>query len=192
MKRVVLSAWFWLLIAGCATPGAVADPPQLEGFPPGYASNASDFEKEILADGVVSYAEYERANLTIVECLEDAGIAVTQVVPASEEGFLNFNFVRTDDPGGARRVDAAYADCEKQYAQYVFAVYRKQNLPTGVELTERKADLVACLEGAGLSDVSADPTTTELAERFFIHGDNLTEAQVDCFFRYETVLHAEE
>lgn len=191
MRGVLFGAVVALLLVGCESSSSSESAP-IEGFPPGYAADASEFEKEILADGEVTYAEYERANLSIVDCLEDNGVQATEVLPASEDGFLNFNFVRPDDPAEQRRVEAFFADCEKQYAQYVFAVYWKQNLPSGEELADRKELLLECLDEAGLTGLSDDPTTTELAERFFIHGDDLTVEQVDCFFEYETVLHSEE
>lgn len=180
-------------IVGCNGPdGNAPDSALIGGLPPGFGSDASAFEKGILDDGEVSYAEYERANLMMVECLEQNGIEATEVVPASEDGFLNFNFFRPDDPEGARRADEVFLDCENQYSKYVFSVYWTQNLPTGEQLVERKAELVACLEEAGTTGLSVDPSTTELAERLFIRGEDLSEEQVDCFARYETVLHSEE
>lgn len=97
------------IIAGCAaespaaTTGAWDD--RIEEV---HLNATTDFEREILSDGIITRAEYEEINRGLVTCMSDAGYQLTLIeqggyyvysVPYSDEA--NATLMHCQDAGGA-------------------------------------------------------------------------------------------
>jgi hypothetical protein len=146
-------------------------------------AGASEFERSLLEDGQITYAEYERATLEMVDCLRGQGVDVDGPRPASLDGFLTYGFYEEDARG-------AFTACESEYGSVVFAVYFAQQIPTGADLQQEKLALIDCANDAGLPIAKGE--SVDMLRHIFVISGELTSAQLDCFAKHETVLHAIE
>jgi predicted dehydrogenase len=131
------------LLACTGSQGATTDAP----------GSQTDFQEAALADGVVTFAEYERAMLATIECLRDGGVEVTDATPVPGDR-LTFEFYSGDDDREAVR--AAYQDCYERFAVAIDRAWATANAPTEEELQEARQALAECLRDAG-EDVPEQP-----------------------------------
>lgn len=105
----------------------------------------------ILADGVVTFDEYERAVLATMTCMEDRGLDVEgphrserRCVP-----FVDFAF------GGAEadlaEADAIQEACALDHVSAVADTYAYQDRPSSEELTRQQELVVECLGRIGIA-----------------------------------------
>lgn len=176
-----------LTVSACGGQSPSVDSPA-DAVPEGL----SDYQSAILADGVVDYAEYERSNLALVECLNSAGFDTIGPLESPQEGFLIVNIVPSEvTPDALDQADVAYRACDQQYSESVFRIYQQQHVPTGSEIVEQARELTDCLVNAGLEGLSDEPTVRELSDRLYVgDGDAITRDQARCFHRYASVLYS--
>lgn len=139
-----------LAAAGCSpTPSGGRD---VLAFAPGEIS--STIEIEILSDGEVSFAEFERAALTFVKCMEDR-LAIRGGATYSDEG-RTFVFDFRDATGGMNQkmLSQDAADCEAEidsvqmhWADQQFEIAGRSDYD----------DVASCLRERGIEVASSEP-----------------------------------
>ncbi len=141
-------------VAGCTVAPSEAPSSTLpEGLPP--------FQREILSDGVVTFAEYERAVFRTVQCLRELGYEVDG--PELGARGLFYDYWVTVGPEGSAATSEAQDRCDEEYLRSVAFAWARQNELTGAELEAELERLRACLGEAGV-EVAADATVEDLIE----------------------------
>ncbi|MEO7069721.1 MAG: hypothetical protein ABI131_04430, partial [Nostocoides sp.] len=117
------------------------------------ASATSDFEKDVLTDGVVSRSEYEEAVKRQVACMNARGFDTTAELQAST-GFYQFRTTEQDDPATeiveGEDSGAPMISCQAGNTQLVAALYTEMmRNPAKIDESEL---LRACLVRRGLID----------------------------------------
>jgi hypothetical protein len=125
-----------------------------------YLGTVPDFQREILEDGVVTTAEYERAVHAEIQCINDHGIKTNGPVWVRHDSALMFlvvsNFI--GDPA----TDEVTEECSRLFSDAVEVVYVEEHTPTDFELREEVAAYRECLIEMGLPDVDESTTGREL------------------------------
>lgn len=176
-----------ILLAGCGN----AQPTAAEIDVAALAADSSAYQSEILADGVVTYAEHERSTLAMVQCLRDAGLDVEGPAPRSDgTGILAYSYAvlgtADDEPDDLQaRGDEAYAACAAEYENAVARVYEHQNRLTVEERSQLRAPLLECLVDAGLS-LTTESDDAELADAVASDTRGLASP---CLQRYGAYFH---
>ena len=139
-------------------PAGPASPPAAASVSPAGGSNtpgsSGDFQQQILADGKVTFDEYERAVLAMVACAKEAGFAPQEEPKPDRRGVYYLSFAQ--DLAGAdeaRREEASNAirQCYRTYFTTVQDAFRRQVAPSESELQRARNDLGACLRDNGIA-----------------------------------------
>ncbi len=159
--RVVGVVLVVALVGACQDGPAV--PEDFSAYARNLASSVSPFQADILEDGEVTFAEYERAMLASRQCLIDAGWDVSDVRDHPRDGWSLLFTVGWeydgDDARDARlsaQLDVDFAKCASEYHEWVEVAYRKSLIPSGTERQELTKELLACLEAEGVTGIPAD------------------------------------
>ncbi len=195
-----------VLVAGCRTGGvggtdgrgatsvtAAGNLPPAEGSSPSTTPTVStslrqataprlpedlpEYQSGILADGEVTFAEYEQAVLATVECLRDRGVEVVGPYRESDAGRYGGSLfvigprdlsrfylwdLRSPTLEGIEEAEAANEECRREYFDWVEIVYADSNEPTQAEWADWYRRLQTCLEANGVEVPADDPTTLNL------------------------------
>ncbi len=129
-------------------PGATPGPEELIDFSD--PANLTDFQRAIIEDGVVTFAEYESAMYAVMACVEAHGIEIVGGLTADPSGKqLGFATRLGMDFEEARENGRKTQQCHNQYAGVVTMLWAFQNQPTEQQRQEARAALDACLREAG-------------------------------------------
>lgn len=121
------------------------------------ASDSSEYQQEILRDGVVTADEYEAALLSSRDCIAAAGGIPGEIVEmdGNQLGFETLIEAETEEAG--KKISDALRTCNSEYFYEVSQVWAYQNILSPEEREERRPKVIGCLNDAGLSiDDSAD------------------------------------
>lgn len=167
-----------VLVAGCgqasASPASQVDAAAVAEA----LATSAPYQADVLADGVVSYPEYESAQFAVVTCMRDAGITVQDphAMP-DDDRKLTWSYeviggpgVELDSPEFAAlqaNADEAYTRCSADYFDAIGLVYESQLLLDPTERDAIRPALVECLnaDGAGLAADAADTAIFEATSR---------------------------
>ena len=153
-RRIVAALLCGVVVAGCATTSPVVSSSTLpEGLPP--------FQREILADGVVTFAEYERAVFRTVQCIRELGYHVDGPKLGARGVF--YEYWVTVGPAGSEATSEAQDRCDAEYLAWVDFAWAKENELTGAELEAELERLGTCLREAGV-EVPAEATVDDFIE----------------------------
>lgn len=132
-------------------------------------ANLSDYQRKILADGVLTTQEYQQAAFDVVRCHKEHGARIggyphfqgEQGTPepwwSARGQFMYSPAYPKDDP----LAEQNYHTCEDEYFTTISAFWTDYIAPSVQEMQEAR-DLVAkCLRDEGI-DVPAHPSTQEL------------------------------
>ncbi len=121
--------------------------------------DASATEQEVLADGVVTAGEADRAASDVVDCAAGRGVVVT---PLPEDGGMTFDIAGGKTEAAADAAANVFDSCYENFFSLVASSLAIQHsLPSDV--LDRRNQLVAdCLSAAGFDvgswpDVQVDP-----------------------------------
>jgi hypothetical protein len=169
------------LLAGCAAPGPTSEADTLDID--AVLEGTTPFQHEILEDGVVTAAEYERALLARRECVADAGATPGDIYEGSA-GELTFDFeITAATEEEVLAVQEAADACLPDYFADVGSVWAYQRLLSPAEREEMRPKALACLDGAGLTELPEDATPADMAVA--IQGDGeISEAERACLVEY--------
>ncbi|MCL2454028.1 MAG: hypothetical protein FWD18_01810 [Micrococcales bacterium] len=136
-----------------------------------------EFQRNILEDGVVTYAEYESAVIAQRSCLEEAGYSPGEIedIGGGQIGFIvEVDYSHEPDPAAADALFLATdRHCNEEYLFYVGTAWAESQVITDPAERERlRAQFASCLKDAGLR-VSADDDVEALLEavRKNLHSD---------------------
>jgi hypothetical protein len=122
-------------------------------------STTSGFQREILKDGVVTFAEYEAAKQATIQCARDAGLQV-DVRPAAGMRPSSYG-ISAPTESEMEAAKATLSDCERAFLSDVDLAPAHQGY-TDAELAGGLAALNACLRADGGSEL---PELQSMAER---------------------------
>lgn len=133
-------------------------------IPPGV--EVSGYQREVFADGVVEYAEYEEAVLRTVACMRDAGLVVADPAPSAGGRFLEYSYEvvagsEAELPAATAEADAAYVRCYVEFESLVGEAWLRQTAPSEEELDAALEGLAGCLRDAGVEGLEAGFATPE-------------------------------
>ncbi len=120
---------------------------------------AGDEQLSMLADGQISFDEYEQAILSTIKCISDAGISVGPPELKYRRKYYTYDW---EIPGD--RADELFPKldaCTSAWRPVVDGWYL-ENTPTEEEISSARRALVACLRDAGI-DIPAEPTEQDFA-----------------------------
>jgi len=187
LARGVLGATALVLVAAACSGSEVtpAPPtPQVEAEVPVYPVSpaALDAMPEVqaaaIADGTVTEAEFERAVLALVACLEGSGLEVTDF--STKPGSWSIAYASPSRDG--LQEEAIYSQCYAAHVEDVEVYYFAERQPTAQEdAAQHEADRIAmveCLQSAGV-DISDDANSDEV--------DRLQDDPdwIPCYFRMQ-------
>jgi hypothetical protein len=108
-----------------------------------------DSQREALADGVVSYVEYEAAVSSTIACIEAAGLKILEQPHPDPSGkVLEYSFAAGMDLAEAERSNAISRACYKEHQAAIDIMWSAQNTPSQDVLAEARQSLDACLREA--------------------------------------------
>lgn len=170
-----------LLLVGCSAGAenspamAPAETAQQQGGP-AQPGGASDRQKAIVADGLVTLDERNEAFRAFAACLDAEGLTLqdTSDVRAPATSY------RAQAKPGAdpARTDAAFVRCRDEHFHLVAARWDFQNRPDPARLADAQKALATCMRSRGI-DLPAQPTMADylaILER----RDAATEAYQGC------------
>jgi hypothetical protein len=171
--RLLLSVLL-LALAGCGTDSGIGGDGTVVSGDVGdrLGIEMSPFQAAILADGVVTSGEYEKAVFAAVECLRAKGLLVHE--PRWEDGDRrisyeiesSFSVNATQEEQEAIRdaVNDASFDCSSEYEAFVAEKWQNQEIPNEDERLQLTGGFVACLADAGIDDLAANPSYEDILE----------------------------
>jgi hypothetical protein len=131
-----------------------------EAYLQGVLEDAPPEQQAKLADGGLTFAEYEGAVLDAAECIRSGGL---QVIGPSLDGsgtYYEFQAVARNDSFAADQ--ALIADCTQRHMNAVADVWSVQHLPSEDTLQEARVALESCLREAGVA-LPDEPTSADFA-----------------------------
>jgi hypothetical protein len=157
--RILLAAALVTLAACGEAEQATTEIPPLDVA--AVAANTSPSQREPLADGVITFAGYEKATLATVQCLRDAGMSVEGPHPrnGTDSRYLDFTFGMVSDTGESLSPQndkaVSTADrCETTHRSDIARVWEFQLLLSPEARKEQKGLLIG-LRQAGV-DLQSD------------------------------------
>ncbi len=120
---------------------------------------AGEEQAAMLADGEVSFDEYEQAILSTIKCISNAGIAVGTPELKYQRKYYWYDW---QIPG--EKADELFPKldaCTSVWLPVVDAWYL-ENAPTEEEISAGRRALVSCLRDAGI-DIPVEPTEQDFA-----------------------------
>lgn len=140
------------------TPSQRVSPERLHGVPLAaldrgvverLAAGSSDYQRQIFEDGRVDIAEYERAMLAYVECLEERGATVKGDLSINRVGLILPTIKSSGE--NHEKVTNALAECDAKYTREVKMLWAIVTEPLVEEASvEFRKWATECLVAAGL------------------------------------------
>ena len=157
-KRIIIS----LMLATVPLTGCVSQEEYNRAFVDVDLDTLSEFQREILADGVVTYAEYEKAVSAEYECVKDVYPNRTMGPIEPTRGQLAYTVETSFDEDMSAKeiaaVDAADFKCRETYLEPVASKWASQDVPDADEREKMRPEVMACFAAAGLA---VDASTTD-------------------------------
>lgn len=143
-----------LLLSGCAStkkPESPAERTTIYGFP------LSDYQRKVLADGVVTDAEYRAAVEAQRGCVIREGFQAGDITRQTDGVQLTFTFgtctLGEDCTANREASMAAFDKCGIEYVYALEAKITNQSIPTGADAEREFTKVTACLDKAGVTGV---------------------------------------
>jgi hypothetical protein len=108
----------------------------------------SDFQKDILKDGVLTFAEYETAVLSLVDCAQRAGISLAEPVRISKRDTYLYSF--TYPLASRAGAEDSILSCRQTYTDYLEQFWAEFTAPSEEELQRARDELARCLRDRGI------------------------------------------
>lgn len=185
-----------LVMAGCTSTGVDGHPhpeaqgnpssaPATDGIPVGGGVSETSvptripdarglaFQEEILSDGEVTFAEYERAVFAVADCLEGLGLVVigpgiwpdapTLNISVGADPRLDYNWGYGAVGDVSAELDVAAVGCQVDWSEDVTLKWQEQNQPTELEIEQWIQAAIECGLAHGVV-FSNPPKEGELVE----------------------------
>ena len=136
-----------------------------------------------MADGTVTFAEYERAVLATIACGREGGLSVTQ--PQLDASGTYYSYTFSMQGADDDTLLAIHDACYEEYLSSVDFEWAAENELSGRELAEEVQKVRSCLAGAGFATPNG-VTPDELFD--LLNEEHLPDEAVTCYF--DSVLFA--
>jgi hypothetical protein len=118
----------------------------------------SDFQRELLSDGVLSLTDYETAYVSLVDCMSDAGwILSRELRPTLARGHSFHAY----HPSGDQAALSASRGCRATFVDGINWLWIQEHRFTEEDLQAARNTMAACLRDAGVASL---PTTASKAD----------------------------
>mgnify|MGYP006915173715 CR=1 FL=1 len=108
----------------------------------------SEAVKKKIADGVITFTEYESAVLSMLSCVEDAGASIRQRDPVlSSRGLYTWGISWQISKGDLS--DKVFA-CEQRELGIIDLLWKEHVAPSEQEVQQAMQEMAACLSSSGL------------------------------------------
>lgn len=130
-----------------------------------FRRDASDYEKPLLADGVVTRAELDQARAAAVACMKSQGIVEEsdEYLPPFEIGFRTKAAV--DGSISGQQVGLITESCKKQYFDVVSQTFLLNNPPSAEQQEALRRGIIECMRAEGVK-VKESASADELVDDF--------------------------
>lgn len=186
-RRAAVAILAASVLAGCSQ--APEGPPKLSASD---IADTSDFQRSIVEDNEVTWAEYERATIAERDCLIAEGYSPGELERSgSQLGFVtDVDYSQEADPEAADRKFLAIAKgCEDEYTSLVRVVWGEHLVVYEPEERQRLLEqVVTCLQNAGI-DLSADADLDEVVNTIGGLDDQGQQAATPCIEANDRLFH---
>jgi hypothetical protein len=110
---------------------------------------ASQFERAIISDGEVTAAEYERAVLATLSCMDEHGLSHSEAIFNDQASRWDYQIGPWTEEEDAENY-ALFLDCWENHEQGVESVWVNQNAPSEANLQQIREAILMCLREHGL------------------------------------------
>ncbi len=126
----------------------------------------SEYQREVLADGAVTEAEFEAAAVAHRECVLARGVDVGPLERHPDGVYWTFSFALQpgEDPATGPGI-TAFHECEDEYISILTMWKYNEAIPVGAERDAAWRELLACLEEFGVSGVSVTDREAQVVAR---------------------------
>jgi hypothetical protein len=149
-QRVLVASLGLALLAACTSGNATQNTAV-------HQTGLNSFQSSVLADGLVTPAEYRRAVSAAKDCVTARGWQTSQLVRGIDGVSLTFSVhagrKKVADSVLAK-IEADQTSCVGQNLDAIEVVYLKSQAPTGQNRDTQLHELVRCLQDAGVSDAN--------------------------------------
>ncbi|MDR0504981.1 MAG: hypothetical protein LBG70_04140 [Bifidobacteriaceae bacterium] len=150
-------------------------------------ATTSAFQAAILADGVVTNAEYESAVMANWQCVKDAGFEPDE--PQWNGNNFEFGITVISQNEEAAEVNstkqlAVWERCNTEYTNDVGDVWASQAVLSDSERDKMRPDVVACLRNHGL-ELPEDSDYAEIGAALATLDQSGQTAAMECMQQYE-------
>lgn len=136
---------------------------------------AEDDQIELFRDGVIDFADYERATFAQMKCLELAGIEILSP-PKYDAAAQKFAFsYRTSDPMATGEISLS---CLKKHSAYVQETWKYNHRASEAQKQASREALGDCLRDAGFSEIVGVPTDQQITT--LLEGSDSQPATAKC------------
>ncbi|NHT18051.1 hypothetical protein [Cellulomonas sp. IC4_254] len=171
-----LAALLLLLLGGCTDNGATADEPV-----PGPSYSA----------GPITEAEYLSIVRAVHSCMADEGYDVEDVERRTDGVTYGFQFSGSGTGSGSSSGQQDLVACEERYGLMAAEIaFQDQVSLSGAEREAVYGQLIACLDGAGVTGITSSSTAADVGQaiqQLERAGTDVTDATT-CWNQYSTRL----
>ncbi len=115
--------------------------------------STSPEQAELLADGELTLAEYEKAFFSFVACLEDRGI---RVFDTEFDGGFNYSTMNPDTPEGQAKFNLDHGECRSQHFDEIELAWADVNADPDADAAFYEA-VANCVRGEGVEVSGTSP-----------------------------------
>ena len=121
--------------------------------------SASPEQAELLADGELTLAEYEKAFFSLVACLKDRGV---RVLDTEFDGGFSYSTIDPDTPEGRAKFNLDHGECRSQHFDEIELAWADVNAGPDADAAFYEA-VADCVRGGGVEVRGTSPAELEAA-----------------------------
>ena len=173
--------------------GAAAKEHPKGTLPPGVTlpADVPAQQAELVVDGHVDRAGYERAVNATVACLRGRGVTVADPEPSSDGRFLHFSYSVVTPAGGDRAAADAdaqqkYAECYLQNQSVIDPIWVRDSMPSEEQRQHAANDTGRCLRDSGY-DIPDGLSIQEIQSRVLQLSPEKLDGTARCLMLHQDV-----
>lgn len=187
LSAVMIVVFLALPLTACSNIRDLSNEEYLIDLPNGL----SNYQYEIIEDGVVTEAEYTQAMNDHASCVANKGFETSPITLEPNQIRMSFSILGKKQPGQSDeafmqvldRQQEAYDECSMEYSFYVERYYMMSKTPQGKEREQQFDKLIQCLEDLGIQGIHSEMFQYEI-EEIIQDQEELTRIQgfSQCFY----------
>jgi hypothetical protein len=153
----------------------------------------SEYQRHVVEDGAIAFAEYEQATFDFVSCVQSAGGTVSGVdggkLVQQGQPTLNGRHQYDYSIGGSNdakdRLLPEFDRCRAEYISFIEPIWRDLTRPSEREFQMARRAIGECLRTRGI-EVPEDPSSQQLFDIGTNNGrDPLSAEYLECAYRIQ-------